>query len=215
MSTARARTLLLGALVIVALAACQPASPSPSTMPSTAASVSPGPSMAGQACVTFKDLTLHAEIGTPSGLTPGALAFTEDGVSVSVEHFEWTTGPGTMDFFVVMESPDFGDGQFVFVNNINLVFDFTGLGFRPQRVTLHFRDQGGNENISINDDPSPPLADDITAFPSPLGGVNFVISPLSTVNPQGVGDAEFRGTVDTLLIGGQELSLDDVCAFAS
>lgn len=215
MSTARTRTVPLGALVIAALTACQPASPPPSTTPSTAASVSAGPSVAGQACVTFNHLTLGAEIGTPSGLAPGGLAFTEAGVPVSVEQFERVPGGLTMDFFVVMESPDFGNGQFVFVNNVNLVFDFTGLGFRPQRVLLHLRDQGGNENIAINGDPSPPLADDITGFPSSLGGVNFVIGPLTTVSPLGVGDAEFRGTIDQLLIGGQELSLDDVCAYAS
>ncbi len=159
----------------------------------------------GERCVTFETPAIGTEYGTPAGQSPGDLALVANGIRVTVENFLWTNGGGAFGSArVVASSPAFGvDAQYLGVNNINVEFDFTGLPFTPSAVTFFFRDQGGNENLSINGDPAPVFAGELTAAPTPLGGVSFVTAPPS---------ATLTGSVERLRVGGQEFSLDQVCA---
>lgn len=162
---------------------------------------------AGARCVTFEPPALSTQYGTSAGHAPGDQVLVENGITMTVETFYHPGGGSTMnDATITATTATFGVGaQYLWFNNINLEFDFTGLGFTPTEVTFLFIDHGGHENVSINLDPSPPWAGELTAAPSPLGGVTLTTAP-----PDGQLTA---GTIERLRIGGQELGIDQVCAW--
>ncbi len=159
----------------------------------------------GERCMTFETPTLGTDYGATAGQSPGDLALVENGIQMTVENFRRPDGSVTFNFARVEASiPAFGvDAQYLGVNNVNLEFDFTGLGFTPSLVTFLFRDQGGFENLSINGDPTPVYVGELTAAPTPLGGITFAAAPPA---------ATLTGNVANLRVGGQEFSLDQVCA---
>jgi hypothetical protein len=206
------------------LLGCPSASPSPPTGPSpipsptdsvstaspTGPTTTPSP-VGASTCIDFEaPLAVGTEYGAPAGHASGDVVFTEAGIPVAVFDFSWTATTGTFNVAHVEAAPaGFGSGQVMRINNINLEFDFTTLGFTPSRVDLQFQDLGGNENLSVNGDPIPPFPGELTAAPSSLGGVGVA----SSVSGTGVGTATFTGPVERLLIGGQEFWLDHVCAY--
>ncbi|MFQ5864742.1 MAG: FlgD immunoglobulin-like domain containing protein [bacterium] len=164
-----------------------------------------------QMCVDFQSLVLGTQYGNPVGNAPGQVIFTENGIPVSVENFDFVGGGGTFNFCQVDAAfSGFGAGNTMQTNNINLKFDFTGLAFTANRVSFEFADLAGDENISVNGQPI--LAGQLTAAVGIIvPGVTLSIS--TTAIPGGIkGTAVLRGPVSTLLIGGQEFWLDDVCA---
>lgn len=207
----RAAPRLFAVAALLSLAACGGSAASRVTLTPT---ISPPESAvpAGATCLEFEaPLAVGQQFGAPVGDSPGDVIFTESGVPVSVQDFLYDTSGGTFNYAEVMvPSSPFGLGQVMFVNNINLEFDFTGLAFIPQRVELAFRDHGGNENLAVNADPAPPFAGELTAAPTPLGGVDVSVTASGT----GAGTATFAGPVERLRIGGQEFLLDHVCAYS-
>lgn len=199
-----ARHLAFLVVAAVAVAGCRPSVGSPTESGSPTTTRSPAE---GGTCVEFEaPLAVGDEFGASAGHSPGDVAFTEAGIPVAVVDFAWVPSGGTFNVAQVQSAPaGFGSGQVVFLNNINFEFDFTALGFTPGRVELAFLDQGGHENLAVNDDPSPPHADEFTAM---LGSVTVTV----IVSASGAGTATFNGPVEPLLIGGQEFSLDHVCA---
>ncbi len=120
---------------------------------------------------------------------------------------------GTFGTATVFEpDPAFGSGPFMWFNNVNLEFDFSGLPFVPTAVEFQFRDSGGNENLSVNGSEVYPA--ELIDAPSPIGGVSW-----SWIDPEADGTAvgTLKGTVERainrFLIGGQEFALDGVCAY--
>ncbi|MFQ5823132.1 MAG: FlgD immunoglobulin-like domain containing protein [bacterium] len=165
----------------------------------------------GQTCVDFQSLTFGTQYGTPSGNTPGQVVFTENGIPVSVENFNFVSGGVAFNFSQVDTAfLGFGAGQTMHTNNINLLFDFSTLSFVPNLVSFEFADLGGDENISVNGQSI--FAGQLTAAPSAIAsGVTLSIS--TTAIQGGIrGTAVLRGNVNSLLIGGQEFWLDNICA---
>ncbi len=164
----------------------------------------------GQTCIDFQSLTLGTQFGAPSGNTPGQVVFSENGIPVSVENFDFVSGGGTFNFSQVDTAfSGFGAGQTMQTNNINLFFGFSALSFVPNLVSFEFADLGGDENISVNGQPN--FAGQLTVAPSTIAtGVTLSIS---TTSIQGGirGTAVLRGQVNSLLIGGQELWVDNIC----
>lgn len=157
-----------------------------------------------QNCVDFESLTLGQEYGTGIN-SPGDVIFTESDISVAVEDFYWTNGGSTFGLCHVADgSGGINSGQDMSISNINLLFDFAGIGYVPNRVTFDFLDQGGNENISVNGSQihAGELFDTLIA-----PGVYMTIIDVGTYK-KGV----LTGPVTKLLIGGQEFTLDNVCA---
>ena len=78
----------------------------------------------------------------------------------------------------------------------------------PTSVVFLFRDQGGFENFSVNG--SDVWSSELKEAPSPIGGASW-----SWEDPDGDGVATgtLKGKIDRFLIGGQEFSLDEVCAY--
>jgi hypothetical protein len=169
---------------------------------------------AGQeVCVDFElPLTVGTQYGAPAGHHPGDVVFTSNGIPVSVHDFNSAAGGVTFGVATIALAPvPFGAGQSINTNNINLEFDFTGLGFVPKEVSFEFFDQGGIENISVNG--SPIFAGDISSVPTSIGGVNISVSTIPVPVPPGkTGTVILTGAVKTLRVGGQEFWIDNVCA---
>ncbi|MFQ6113614.1 MAG: FlgD immunoglobulin-like domain containing protein [bacterium] len=165
-----------------------------------------------QTCVDFQSLVLGTQYGTPVGNTPGQIIFTENGIPVSVDNFNFVTGGVTFNLCQVDPAfAGFGTGNTMQTNNINLFFDFTALGFAPNRVSFEFADKGGDENISVNGQ-LPIFAGELIAAPPAIApGVTLSISTRQ-IQDGIAGTVVLTGPVNTLLIGGQEFWLDDVCA---
>ena len=158
----------------------------------------------GQNCVDFESLTIGEEFGNGYN-TQGDVIFTENGIPVTVEYFEWTGGGGTFGTCQVIDGTgSFGTGKAMWTNNVNLGFDFTGLGYTPNRVMFDFTDSGGNENISVNG--STIYAGELIGAPMPPGVA------ISMVNMGTYWHAILSGEILSLVVGGQEFSLDNICA---
>ena len=162
-----------------------------------------------EVCVTFEaPLTVGTQYGTPAGQHSGDVIFTSNGIPVSVHDFAFSGGGGTFNLAKVDLAP-FGSGQSMNTNNIDLEFDFGGIGFVPTRVQFEFLDRGGSENLSVNG--SPVFAGDISAVPASLGGATVSV----TSTPIGGGKkgiVTLAGTIHKLRVGGQEFWIDNVCA---
>lgn len=102
---------------------------------------------------------------------------------------------------------DIGIGPLLFVNNVDIGFDFTSLPFRPSSVDFAYRNYGGRENLSV--DGSEVYRGEIGAAPNGMGGAHW-----SSADPEGDGSwiGTFNGPVDRFAVGGQEFALDQVCA---
>ena len=172
------------------------------------------PAQAQPACVTFEPpLALGTTYGAPVGQTPGTLAFVSNGIPVRLYNFRLITGPFIFNRAYIDNAPyPFSAGQSIRSNNINLLFDFTSLPFPVSRVRLSYLDLGGYENLSVNG--SAFHVGELTAAPATLGGVSVSVSSAPLPPPFGgkTGMVVLKGGVKSLMIGGQELWLDQVCA---
>lgn len=168
-----------------------------------------------QSCVGFEPpLALGTLYGAPVPQPPGTLIFTTNGIPVRIDNFQlmslgWTFNRASIDLAPVPFSPS----QSLRSNNINLRFDFTRLKFKPKKVTLSYLDLGGYENLSVNGS-SPYHVGELTAAPAVLGGVNVSVTSTPVAPPMSgkYGTLTLTGSVTSLLIGGQELWIDQVCA---
>jgi hypothetical protein len=163
-------------------------------------------------CVDFEPpVAVGTQYGSPAGHSPGTLIFTTNNIAISVFDFEFVGGGGTFNVATVegaMSSPPFGIGQIINTNNINLEFDFSGIGFQVSQVDLGYLDLGGFENLFING--SSPYIGDLPSAPSSIAGVNlFVVTTPVTGGNTGV--LTLTGIVTTLRMGGQEFWIDNVC----
>lgn len=166
---------------------------------------------AREVCVDFEaPLTVGTQYGAPAGQHSGDLVFTTNGIPVSVYDFNFAGGGGTFNVARIDVAPvPFGSGQSMRTNNINLEFDFSNIGFAPNEVRFEFLDLGGTENISVNG--SVIFAGDLSAVPSPIGGVNVSVSTTPVAGGK-KGIVILTGAVQKLRVGGQEFWIDNVCA---
>jgi len=168
---------------------------------------------ASMVCVDFEPpLAVGSQYGSPVGQISGTLIFTENNISVSVYNFDYVGGGGTFNTGTVeaaISSPLFGTGQTMHSNNINLEFDFSGLGFQVSQVNFEFLDLGGYENLSVNG--SPVFAGELSLATSLIGGTNLSVA-LTPVTGGSTGTLTLTGIVTTLRVGGQELWIDSICA---
>ncbi|MFM2356975.1 MAG: hypothetical protein RLZZ528_2711 [Pseudomonadota bacterium] len=180
--------------IIVLLSACLPTPPSP-------------------VCVGFSaPLVPGTSFGAAAGNAPGDLAFTESGVAVKLESFLQSNGStafnvASIDNIAVLAASP----PSMRFNNIAARFDFTGLSFVPSAVKVSYADFGGSENIAANG--APATAGDIPGFQGiNTGGAAVTVTQVSSNISSRSGVIEVSGGVKDLLIGGQELWIDEVCA---
>jgi hypothetical protein len=157
------------------------------------------------ACIDF-------EVSSSSfgkSMSPGSLFLTANKIQVWLDFFHQNNQTYFNSVNIVPAISGFGHGQIASVNNVSLLFDFTGLPFIPKMIELNFADQGGRENLSING--SPIYIGEISKVKSTLGGAKVQVN---TGKKAGIytGVLRVTGTVFNLSIGGQEFFLDDICA---
>jgi len=150
-------------------------------------------------CVDFEDLLM----GTVYHVGD---VFTDSGATITVLPFQWDNKNWTSDGYAEIENNGNagGSGQEIWVNNVNLYFDF---GSSCSGISLLFGEYGGNLNIEINGD-FRNFNDFSDINGVTIGGVNVAV-----VNGLGNdrGSLELSGTINSFAIGGQELLIDDVC----
>ena len=161
-------------------------------------------------CVHFEPpLAAGTEYGASAGNSSGDVVFTSNNIPVSVHDFVYVGGGGTFNKAYIDNAPrPFASGQSMRTNNINLKFDFSALAFTPSEVQFEFLDLGGFENLSVNG--ASLYAGEFTSAPSSAGGAT--VSTFTTAITGGKkGVMILTGSLNNVLIGGQELWIDNVC----
>jgi hypothetical protein len=140
----------------------------------------------------------------------------ENGVRVYTNTFFWLGGGSTYNIMRIEPSmAGFGSGpQIARSNNINIGFDYAGVGFVVKTVKFHWLDLGGNENLIVNG--SPVFIGELDSPPAALGGV--AVAATSVAVPGGdrgtiTLTAPTTGAINRFEVGGQELWIDRVCAW--
>lgn len=205
------RNLLLALGSSAALAACgasdQPVTGATATAPRTAAAA------AAPVCVYFNVPPLGALFGAPVGTPIGAVVWTENAIPVSVNRFLQITGAWSYNWMRIENAPavfTLAAGKTGHTNNINAGFDFTGVGFPVNKVTFHWLNLGGYENLSVNG--SAIFVGQLSAPPPVIGGA-AVATAWAPVAGGKQGTTTLSGPITKMLVGGQEEWLDDVCAY--
>jgi hypothetical protein len=171
----------------------------------------PGPK-AHIACVRFgPPPATGTQYGPATNHRRGAVAFVESGIRVQVDTFLYVNGGGTMNTAQIGPPPrPIGRGQTGLANNISYVFNFTGLRWRPSSVDFVYLDMGGFENFAVNG--SAPHVGELTAAPPTIGATS-VRSVTNPVQGGRSGSVSILGpAIDSVLVGGQEFWIDEVCA---
>ena len=171
----------------------------------------PPPASPSPACVDFEPpLAAGTQYGTPVSQAPGTAIFTSQGIKVSIQNFVSVSGAvGFNSARIETPTVPFGSGQTIRTNNLNLEFDFTGIGYQTSQVQFDYLDLGGSENISVNG--VPVFAGELSAAPTPIGGVGLTVTSAPVTGGKS-GTVTLTGVVKTLRVGGQEFWIDNVCA---
>jgi hypothetical protein len=161
--------------------------------------VSTCPNGGSSPCVAFEDQRVgaHYVVGD---------TFTDSGVEMLVDEFQWSSGTMTPNGFVEIQNGGQagGTGNDLNVNNANVSFT---LPASVEGLYLRFGEYGGNLNIRINGD-FVNFEDFADINGKVIGGVD-----VSVFNGHGndMGMLILNGSVTDFAIGGQELFIDDVC----
>ncbi|MCO6437461.1 MAG: PEP-CTERM sorting domain-containing protein [Phycisphaerae bacterium] len=141
--------------------------------------------------------------GSPVGDVPGEPVLSQAGITMSVESFHFGSFVGFFDARIGGLYADQFGGRALQLNNISVMFDFTALPFDVTQVTFDYLEFGGMNNIAVNGGTIYELSSmaDIPANVSP--GITASVS---------AGHVTLDGPVDYLLIGGQELAIDNITA---
>lgn len=165
-----------------------------------------------QACVGFDSpaFAVNTQYGATVGQTPGHVALLSNGITGSLEIFLTSASANFNKASIESMLVPSGVGQSMRLNNISVNFDFSALNFIPSRVTFGFLDFGGEINMGINGNPS--HVGYMASFPPTIGTASVAIGSTPVPPSASSGKITLNGAIKTLLIGGQELLIDEVCA---
>ena len=154
------------------------------------------------ATMDFQSVALGTKYGGDFGNFPGQVVLTEpaqNGIDMSVEQFFFQQFIGFFQAEVVGSSND----HQLAIDNISVLFDLTNVGFNVTSLTLEYVELGGNDNFAVNGGSILQLAEltDIPANVAP--GVTALVDG---------GLITLTGKIDSVLIGGQELTVDTIVA---
>lgn len=162
------------------------------------------------AAVTFDTAATPAgtSYGTPTHV-PGSTMFVEDGIVATIRNF--TSGGGSFVGFnnCFIDTPGVFPSQSLSFNNVQVRFDFTGLGFTVTEASFLYVDQGGSENLGVNGVYIE--LQDLDLAPALINGVNVsVLAPTANL-PGRVTFTSLAG-ISSIQVGGQEFYIDSVRA---
>lgn len=134
--------------------------------------------------------------------TPGDVIITQDGINVSAVNFQ--TGSFEDFNIATINAPgtDFFSTKHAFMNNINFVFDLSGIA-PVNSVSIDYRDLGGVSNFAVN-------GGSIIELPA-MANLPANVAPgvTATVDSDSI---TLSGSITNFLIGGQELAIDNIVA---
>jgi hypothetical protein len=161
-------------------------------------------------CVDFEQFPAGLLLGPAIGLSPGDVILGEEGLSVSIEEIQYANG--TTGFLnASINNDNFGglEGNYIFMGNNSLLLDFSSAEGAVQQVCFDFVDGGGEENFSVNGSPVTITNDFIEIANLNIPGVNIDLT-LIDANLL-TGTVCITGVIESLLVGGQEFGVDNVC----
>jgi len=157
------------------------------------------PTVKAVLCIDMEDLT-------PGKMYKSGETFTSTNVRIVVAPFEWSNGEMTSNgiAYITTDHQAGGFGVELQVNNVNL---FIYPRTPPSSVSFLFGEYGGNLNININGD--------LRNFENFADIHGLEIGGAKVFVLQGFGNdkgyLQLSGTIKTFGVGGQELSIDNVC----
>ncbi|MCP4570977.1 MAG: T9SS type A sorting domain-containing protein [bacterium] len=164
--------------------------------------------------VDHQSLAVGTTWGAAYGTSPGDHMFTEDGIPVWADVIDWGNG-GTAMLEARVEPaplPILGFDRVMHLNNFSNVYEISALAVPVIEVTFEYVDLGGMENLQVNG--ATLHIGDLHTFPAAVApGVTMSV----VTTPVGIdglyGQATLTGDVQTLLLGGQEFWVDNVCVY--
>ncbi len=156
----------------------------------------------------FESVPLGSRWGGPEQnfYAPGDVVHIENGIEMSVEWFYLNQFSGF--FWAEVIGPQ-NDHQLA-LDNINVMFDLTNVGFDVTSLTVEYMELGGGNNFAVNGGSIMQLSSLMDLPSNVAGGVTitqFELDP-QTHRTQ----ITLTGDLDNLLIGGQELIIDSIVA---
>lgn len=161
-------------------------------------------------CVDFESpLAVGDTYGSFVGQRPGELAFTANNVTVTTDVFLPDDFTGKFDYAEILSPPqNFGAGQGIHMTNISMNFDFSGSGLKIGALYFEFMDFGGSVNINVNGfSHRGPLTPELTDIDDMA-----VLVTSSPITGGQQGTVSLTGQANKILIGGENLWIDNVCA---
>ena len=147
----------------------------------------------------FQSVPVGTKYGGDVGNVAGQVVLTQDGITMSVEQFHLNQFTG---FFQAEVTGPSNDHQLA-IDNISVLFDLANVGFNVTSLTLEYVELGGNDNFAVNGGSILQLAE-LTDIPSNVApGVTALVD---------AGLIALTGKIDSVLIGGQELTIDSIVA---
>ncbi len=167
---------------------------------------------AQQACLDFEDFPTGPAFGPILNNLPGDTLFEQDGLIAIAREIEYPNGnTGFGNAAIEGANVSWLDGNFLFMGNNALELQYPD---GVHQVCFDFFDGGGEENFSVNGSNVVVL----TGFPDIAGmdfpGVDVTVTLDSSSNNTflSAGTVCITGEVFSLLVGGQEFGVDNVCA---
>lgn len=154
------------------------------------------------ATMDFQSADLGTRYGGDFNNVPGQVVLTEpalNGIDMSVEQFYFQQFTGFFQAEVVGPSND----HQLAIDNISVLFDLSNVGFNVTSLTLEYLELGGNDNFAVNGGPILQLAELTDIPPNVAPGVTALVDG---------GLITLTGKIDSVLIGGQELTIDTIVA---
>ena len=166
-----------------------------------------------ESCVQLEDLPAGTYYGTESGQSPGDLMFSENGVDIFLDEFMYSNGnTGFMNVYVDEAGfgyPSLFTANTAFMGNISMLYDFSGLADPVVSVSFAFAHGGGENNFAVNGGTVFVVNDftELTLLTIPNVSIDVVTTPFALI----AGYVTLTGNIESLLIGGQELIIDNIC----
>ncbi len=166
-------------------------------------SISVGYSSVSASLIDFNS-TVTNLFGDTAGDAIGDPVINQDGITMSVETFTLASFTDFNEARIDGLHPGVFATDALELDNISVLFDFSGVGFEVGQVTFEFARLGGGVNFAVN---GGSLIELDSLFDLPQSPTLLSPGVYATVEP---GLVTLNGSVDNFLIGGQELLIDNV-----
>lgn len=165
-------------------------------------------------CLDFEDIPAGIQFGPASGNSPGDVVLSPAGLQVRIGEIQYANGNTGFGNAMIMDAGiGWLDGQFLFMGNNTFHFDLSQVEGALNQVCFDFFDGGGEENFAVNGSAVAIVENfsEIAEYTFP--GVSVEVN-LAGSNTLERGTVCITGNIESLLVGGQEFGIDNVCADA-